>query len=172
MQDTQFQSLGQVGKIPWNRKWQPTPVFLPGNFHGWRNLAGYSPWDHKTSDTTEMHVCPSLPDSSSFCGGDSLQSDRKQSFFHHSVLPGQKAKADYSGWSLQERFLCLGAICPIRDMAESRRGFFTSWASREGVYSAFPCWKSPCPDICRQFNLGFSHSAEGWTWEILRYLIW
>ena len=81
MQDTQFQSLGRVGKIPWNRKWQPTPVFLPGNFHRWRNLAGYSPWDHKTSDMTEMHVCPSLPDSSSFCGGNSLQSDRKQSFF-------------------------------------------------------------------------------------------
>ena len=32
-----------VGKIPWRRKWQPTPVFLPGKFHGWRSLAGYSP---------------------------------------------------------------------------------------------------------------------------------
>ena len=30
----------QVGKIPWRRKWQPTPVFLPGKFHGQRNLAG------------------------------------------------------------------------------------------------------------------------------------
>ena len=34
-------------------KWQPTPVFLPGEFHGQRNLAGYSPWGHKESDTTE-----------------------------------------------------------------------------------------------------------------------
>ena len=32
-----------VGKIPWSRKWQPTPVFLAGKFHGQRNLAGYSP---------------------------------------------------------------------------------------------------------------------------------
>jgi len=32
-----------VGKIPWRRKWQPTPVFLPGKFHGQRNLAAYSP---------------------------------------------------------------------------------------------------------------------------------
>ena len=32
-----------VGKIPWSRKWQPTPVFLPGEFHGQRSLAGYSP---------------------------------------------------------------------------------------------------------------------------------
>ena len=30
-----------VGKIPWKRKWQPTPVFLPGESYGWRNLAGY-----------------------------------------------------------------------------------------------------------------------------------
>ena len=31
-----------VGKIPWSRKWQPTPVFLPGKFNGQKNLAGYS----------------------------------------------------------------------------------------------------------------------------------
>ena len=33
-----------VGKIPWRRAWQPTPIFLPGEFHGQRSLAGYSPW--------------------------------------------------------------------------------------------------------------------------------
>jgi len=43
-----------VGKIPWSRKWQPTPVFLPGEPHGQRNLAGFSPWGHKESDTTEV----------------------------------------------------------------------------------------------------------------------
>ena len=42
-----------VGKIPWRRKWQPTPVFLPGKSHGWRSLAGYSSWGHKESDTTK-----------------------------------------------------------------------------------------------------------------------
>ena len=36
-----------VGKIPWRRKWQPTPVFLPGESHGQRSLAGYSPWGRK-----------------------------------------------------------------------------------------------------------------------------
>ena len=39
-------------KICWRRKWQPTPVFLPGK-HGQRSLAGYSPWGHKELDTTE-----------------------------------------------------------------------------------------------------------------------
>ena len=33
-----------IGKIPCRRKWQPTPGFLPGKFHGQRSLAGYSPW--------------------------------------------------------------------------------------------------------------------------------
>ena len=36
-----------VGKIPWRREWQPTSVFFPGEFHGQRHLAGYSPWSHK-----------------------------------------------------------------------------------------------------------------------------
>ena len=37
-------------KIPWSRKWQPTLVLLPGEFHGQRSLAVYSPWGHKESD--------------------------------------------------------------------------------------------------------------------------
>ena len=49
--ETQVQSLGQ--KIPWRSEWLPTPVFLPGEFHGQRSLAGYSPWGLKESDTTE-----------------------------------------------------------------------------------------------------------------------
>ena len=44
-----------VGTIRWRRKWQPTPVFLPGKFHGQRSLVGYSLWGHKESDTTERH---------------------------------------------------------------------------------------------------------------------
>ena len=43
-----------VRKIPWRRKWQPTPVFLPGKSHGWRSLAGYSPWGHMESDAIEQ----------------------------------------------------------------------------------------------------------------------
>ena len=42
-----------VGKSRWRRDWQPTPVFLLGEFHGQRSLAVYSPWGHKEFDTTE-----------------------------------------------------------------------------------------------------------------------
>ena len=43
-----------VGRILWRRAWQPTPVFLPGESHGRRNLAGYSPWGHKELDTMKQ----------------------------------------------------------------------------------------------------------------------
>ena len=41
-----------VQRIFWKKKWQPTPVFLPGKWHGQRSLAGYSPWSCKESDMT------------------------------------------------------------------------------------------------------------------------
>ena len=40
------------GKIPWSRKWQPTPLFLPEKFHGRRSLAGYSPWGRREVNST------------------------------------------------------------------------------------------------------------------------
>ena len=46
------------GFDPWSRKWQPTPVLLPGKFYGQRSLAGCSPWGCKESDMTE-HTCTS-----------------------------------------------------------------------------------------------------------------
>ena len=41
-----------VGKIPWRRKWQQSPVFLPGKSHGQRSLVAYSPWGQRESDMT------------------------------------------------------------------------------------------------------------------------
>ena len=61
MWETWVRSLGStpgfdpwVGKIPWRRKWQPTPVLLPGESHGRRSLVGYSPQGRKEPDTTEQ----------------------------------------------------------------------------------------------------------------------
>ena len=42
-----------VSEVPWRRKWQPTPIFLPGESHGQRSLAGYSPRGRRELDTTE-----------------------------------------------------------------------------------------------------------------------
>ena len=42
-----------IGEVPCRREWQPTPVFLPGEFHGQRRLVDYSSWGRKESDVTE-----------------------------------------------------------------------------------------------------------------------
>ena len=42
-----------VGKLHWGRTWEPTPILLPGKFHGQRSAAGYSPWGRKEWDVTE-----------------------------------------------------------------------------------------------------------------------
>ena len=47
-----------VGKIPWRKAWQPTPVFLQREFHGQGSLVGYSPYGCKESDTTEHAHTP------------------------------------------------------------------------------------------------------------------
>ena len=56
MQETWVRSLGQ--EVPWIRKWQPTPVFSPGEFHEevspTEELVGYSPWGRKDSEITKQ----------------------------------------------------------------------------------------------------------------------
>ena len=53
VQETWVLSLGW--EDPLEKEWLPTPVFLPGEFHGWRSLAGYSPWGHKEPEI-EMEI--------------------------------------------------------------------------------------------------------------------
>ena len=57
MQETQFWSLSREDP-PWGKKWQPTPVFLPGKSHGQRSMAGYSlvHWIAKSWTQLRMHV--------------------------------------------------------------------------------------------------------------------
>ena len=51
-----------IGKISWRRRWQPTPVFLPGKFHRWRSLVGYSPWGCRVRHdwVTSLSLVPGL----------------------------------------------------------------------------------------------------------------
>jgi len=49
--DSRDEGYSWVGNIPWSRKWQPTPVFLPGKIHEQKSLVGYSPWGCKSSQT-------------------------------------------------------------------------------------------------------------------------
>ena len=58
MQETRVQSLGR--KIIWRRKWQPTPVLLPGKSHEWKRVVGYRTWGRKQSDTTDNFTFTSI----------------------------------------------------------------------------------------------------------------
>ena len=53
----------RVGKIPWRRKWQPTPVLLPGKAHGWRSLVGYSSWGRRVGHDRATSLPSLLPPS-------------------------------------------------------------------------------------------------------------
>ena len=55
MQETRVWSLGQ--EDPLGKEMATHPIFLPGEFHEQRSLVGYSPWDHKEPDTTEVTAC-------------------------------------------------------------------------------------------------------------------
>ena len=63
-----------VWKIPWGRKWQSTPVFLPGEFNGQRGLVGYSPWGCKELDTAEWLTQQPHLEQPSFFPGNNTQS--------------------------------------------------------------------------------------------------
>ena len=54
LQETGFNPW--VGKSPWRRAWQSTPVSLPGEFHEQSSVASYSPWGHKESHMTNTHT--------------------------------------------------------------------------------------------------------------------
>ena len=92
--ETWVRSLGSipgfdpwVRKISWRRKWQPTPVLLPGKAHGWRNLVGYSPWGRKESDTTE-HKSPIRGRQKARTWGRERQQAPKTTLKCFTILPG------------------------------------------------------------------------------------
>ena len=108
-----------IGKIPWRRKWQPTPVFLPGKSHGQRSLTGCRPRGHKESDTTywlnnnldiilessaaaaaaaeSLHSCPTLcdPIGVSPPGSPALGRSRQE---HWSGLPFPSPMCESETW--------------------------------------------------------------------------
>ena len=106
MQETWVQSLGW--EDPCRRKWQPTPVFLPGESHGRRNLVGYSPWGRKESDMTEQLHFTSL----------------------HVIL---KLCLYMPGWlALQgHRLLLFTSVCPVLVQCLLPAGSFSTYQSQQ-----------------------------------------
>ena len=93
-----------VGKIFWSRKWQPTPVLLPGKVHGQRSLVGYRPWGHQESDMTEHTRAHTL--SLQHRG---LDIDALYCSFSYSTSCGD-GKRGLGQWAAAKRISCLQAF--------------------------------------------------------------
>ena len=94
-----------VRKIPWRRAWQPILVFFPGESHGQRSLAGYSPWGRKELDTTEatQHASTHTKRGMGSPGGSAIKNPpaTQEMWFTHwvgkiLVLPLEKKTATHS----------------------------------------------------------------------------
>ena len=79
-----------VRKIPWRRKWKPTLIFLPGEFHRQRSLAGYGPRDHEESDITERLTHTSQDVSELWPHVDDCSSEQKRDRAHITSCRSQK----------------------------------------------------------------------------------
>ena len=122
-----------VRKIPWRKKWQPTPVFLPRESHGWRSLVDPSPWGCKESDTTEwLHYLSLslervLNEAPGYLGLRTL-SRRREHVLSKWELHGLKRQS-----------------CPKAGSAMTReRPGFTSFSVPEQTAHGFVFWESVC----------------------------
>ena len=94
------------GKIPWRRAWQPTPVFLPGESHGQRSLAAYSPWGHKELDTSEWLTQHRLPEhTTGFPGGSAIENPPANAGDRGSIPGWGKSPGEGNGSPLQDSCL-------------------------------------------------------------------
>ena len=106
--------------MPWRREWQPTPVFLLGEFHRQRSLADYRPWGYKEWDTSQRVGCDWATNTFTFKGQSSIQSESES----HWVMSDSLRVSTVHG-ILQAR------IARYRtQVSRIAGGFFTSWATR------------------------------------------
>ena len=127
-----------VGKIPWRRKWQPIPVFLPGESQGQRGLSGSSPWGHKESDMTEHTLTHTTSDSFT------LPISAWELVFLRKVFFSQSFKGSlHMSWP-----------CKTLALASSKRA---SWFK---VWCWASCWKPTRPNSVIIFLFGVARDRN------------
>ena len=130
-----------VGKIPWRRAWQPTPVFLPRESHGQR-LVGYSAWGHKESDMTEARTLwhgrdriPWLDQTTWHFPGAQLLKQYKWSVLRLALLREEGSSFSFPLLPREG----LGSHAPFRS-TDSPRYLSPSWGR-----TLWPAWQSGAP---------------------------
>ena len=147
-----------IRKIPWRREWLPTPVFLPGESHGLRNLAGCNPQGHKESDTTEQLSLSRLETE--------LRQNIKCSPFLESALHYPMSMTKSEKMSLQvhaqqhENFPTLWKQCGNLGKRDLTMGFLPEWGSRAAL-NKDTSWRFSCcvPKTKRVRDRSFSRSC-------------
>ena len=107
---------GTLGELSWRKEWQPTSVFLPGEFHGQRSLAGYSPWGRKESDRTEP-VTPTGEPPRVY----KVQRGGKTLAASAPAKTSLRAKAEMEVWKAGRRYPRLPTFHTKKEKANSRR---------------------------------------------------
>ena len=167
-----------VGKIPWRRAWQPTPVFLSGEPNGQRSLVGYSPWGRKELDVTEVteHTHIGLLLGGSDCRLEGIETPRCLSVV--SRPGGSWAQLEEQSW-LRERvlkiernnFLFPNSHFIIQQMVCLRQLRFNTVLSltdrlKKKVCWA-PIWESGMDCVPSTFQLFFEAKGKFWHWPSL-----
>ena len=150
-------NAGDLGSIPWRRKWPPIPVFLPGESHGQRSLVGFSSWSHKRVWAIK-HTGPCFP--------------------HYTFLLGSSAwltitcfillPSSISHWVYLITFTFLGHLC---NSASGGVHFSTCFLLR-----GWAVWVSSCssPGVCVIPGWGFhwrQRCLPGDTWQPLQLVL-
>ena len=119
-----------VRKIPWRREWQPTPVFLPGESHGQRSLAGYTPCGPKELDMTGdlAHSQSAHSQQKHFLGGEQWVLSGKDSK-EHNTLNASWSLHSIKGWYESEKLLG-GSLAPQVCLELERPTFYKNEKNR------------------------------------------
>ena len=154
-----------VQKIPWRRKWQPTPVFLPRESHGQRSLVGCSPWGHKESDMTDFHFILTVN-----LSWDCLLSSAPKPHVARGHLRGHRFRSYYFCWVLRAPDM-LGrwrwpSLCTLELQYHCHSNAFMDRAASDFIFLWVKWQKHNSFPFCKQVrNLGF------WCLEEARLLL-
>ena len=180
-----------VRKIHWRSEWQPTPVFLPGEFHGQRSLAGCNLWVHKESDTTEqltlslfclkmwfkklkLTVLFSENFPSFRCGRNWQKSDvsgksipfKKLAFLKNQMAKNAKNQMVKNPPAMQEiQLWFLGGNDPLEEKMATHSSVFAWRIPGTGEPGGLPSMGSQSRTRLKQLSSSSSSSLEGKLWQ-------
>ena len=143
-----------VRKILWRRAWQLTPVFLPGESHGQRHLAGYSPWGHKELDMTEQLSSMQIM----------VSSFENLDWWYPTYESVLKVSLE-NVYSCFQMFLSHRNSCPMSfgkaQMGFTRQGIHLWWVDGQSPRYSFSLLVLP-------EHLAIGHVEESGSWVVLR----